>query len=389
MKYQIRKIALLAALLLSLLAGCTMPEEDAPNIYPAPPPFDFSGKVELSLVAAGDNLIHAPIYRQAKERAGGSGFDFTAAYQPISGIIADADLAYINQETPLGGTELGLGNYPLFNSPQELGTHLVNMGFNLISQANNHVLDAGKQGFYNTISFWRAQPDVIMAGAVANAADDVIQVLECQDVKIALLAYTYGTNGLALPASAEGSVKYIDDDLMIAELAAAQEQADIVLVSMHWGVEYQARPNDEQRRLAQLLADNGADVIIGTHPHVLQTAEMLTAADGREVPVFYSLGNFISAQDQPATMLGGLAEVDMTYNEADGSLDIDRMAVLPVVTHYTGHYDNITIYPLSTYTAEQAAAHGIRSKHSFSREYLVQLFDERIPAELQDRRTDF
>ncbi|HIU10908.1 MAG TPA: CapA family protein [Candidatus Avidehalobacter gallistercoris] len=389
MKYPIKKFAMLAVLLLGVLASCNMPEEYAPNIRPTPPPFDFSSKVELSLIAAGDNLIHAPIYRQAKERAGGNGFDFTDAYQPVAELIADADLAYINQETPLGGTKLGLSNYPLFNSPQELGTHLVNMGFNLISQANNHVLDAGKQGFYNTISFWRAQPDVLMAGIVANAEDDVIQVLEYQDVKIALLAYTYGTNGLALPASAEGSVKYIDDDLIKTELAAAQEQADIVLVSMHWGVEYQARPNDEQLRLAQLLADNGADIIIGTHPHVLQTAEMLTAADGRKVPVFYSLGNFISAQDQPATMLGGLAEVDMTYNKADGSLEIDRMAVLPVVTHYTGHYDNITVYPLTTYTAEQAASHGIRSKHSFSREYLVKLFDERIPAELQDRRTNF
>lgn len=387
MLHRFKKI-ILALLLLAALAGC----EASPGplaIAPAPPPYDFSNKVKLSLVAVGDNLIHAPIWRQAKARAGGEGYDFTAAYQPVAELIADADLAYINQETPLGGEALGLGNYPLFNSPQELGTHLVDMGFNLISQANNHVLDAGRRGFENTISFWRAQPGVVMAGIVADDTDDVLQILECKGLKVAFLAYTYGTNGLALPASYPGSVKYIDDELIKTELAAANEQADIVIVSMHWGAEYQAKPNAEQRRLAQLLADNGADIVIGAHPHVLQTAEMLTAADGREVPVFYSLGNFISAQDQPATMLGGLAELDMTYNKATASLRIDHMAVLPLVTHYTGVYDNITVYPLSTYTKEQADAHGIRLKHAFSREYLVRLFEERIPADLQDRRTNF
>jgi poly-gamma-glutamate synthesis protein (capsule biosynthesis protein) len=378
-------IALLLAAL-CLLSACDVSLSD---ITPSPAKYAplESTEVNLTLIGAGDNLIHGPIYRQAKERTGGSGFDFTPAYSQIADYISEADLAFINQETPLGGTELGLSSYPMFNSPQEVGTHLIGMGFNLISHANNHVLDAGKRGFFNTIEFWRKQSDVIMAGIAASQADDTIKVLEYGDVRVALLAYTYGTNGLSLPTSTGGIVKYIDDELIVSELEQAREAADIVIVSMHWGVEYQSQPNDEQKRLAMLIAENGANIIIGTHPHVLQTAELLSTSDGREVPVFYSLGNLISAQNKPATMLGGLAEVDMTYDKADGSLTINKMGVIPVVTDYTGNYDNITVYPLAKYTAEQARAHGVHAQNSsFTLDYLKNLFNERIPEEYRDLR---
>ena len=375
-----RTAALISLLLCLVLAGCTQAHTDVPSLPEQSIPDNT--KVELSLIAAGDNLIHGPIYRQAEERAGGSGFDFTAAYQPIAAYIAEADLAFVNQETPLGGTELGLSSYPMFNSPQQLGTHLINMGFNLISHANNHVLDAREKGLLNSAAFWRAQKGVIMAGIAANEADDTLQILECKGLRVALLAYTYGTNGLKLPKDSPAIVKLIDDDLITSELALANEAADIVIVSMHWGAEYQATPNEEQKRLAHLLAENGADIIIGTHPHVLQTAELLQTTDGRSVPVFYSLGNFISAQNKPATMLGGLAELRLTFDTADKSLTVDHMAVIPIVNHFTGNYNNITVYPLADYTEAQAAAHGV----NLTRDYLVNLFEERIPPELQDRR---
>lgn len=373
-KYYHTLSALLLAALLPTLSACDATEDV--HTIPIPPRRDTT--VELTLIAAGDNLIHGPIFRQAAERAADGGFDFTAAYQPIADYIADADLAFINQETPLGGTALGLRSYPMFNSPQELGTHLVNIGFNLISHANNHVLDAGSKGFANTISFWRTQPDAIMAGIAADAADDTIRTLEYAGLDIALLAYTYGANGLSLPVSSHGIIKYINDDLICRELAAANEVADIVIVSMHWGVEYQDEPNAEQHRLAQLAADNGADIIIGTHPHVLQTAEMLQTADGRSVPVFYSLGNLISAQNKPETMLGALAELEFTYDAADDSISYDDINIIPVVNHFTGNYDNITVYPLAEYTAEQAAAHGVSG---ISTDYLHRLYAERIPQE--------
>lgn len=385
------KTCVLPLALVLTLTGCTLESQTADDDVSAIPlPPRQQTKVELTLLAAGDNLIHGPIYRQANERTGGSGFDFTPAYERIAPYVANADIAFINQETPLGGTELGLRSYPMFNSPQELGTHLIGMGFNLISHANNHVLDAGSRGFNNTISFWRSQNDAIMAGIAANKADDIIRTIEIKSeikseiaskadsVSVALLAYTYGTNYLTLPASSDGIIKYIDDDLIISELQQANETADIVIVSMHWGVEYQATPNAEQQRLAQLAADNGADIIIGTHPHVIQTAEILTTADGREVPVFYSLGNLISAQNKPATMLGTLAEVDFTYDLATDTITWDDIDIIPVVNHYTGNYDNITVYPLAEYTEDMAASHGVSG---LTRDYLVNLYTERTPEE--------
>lgn len=343
--------------------------------------------VNLTLIAVGDNLIHGPIYRQANERSNNSGFDFRPAYQQIASYLAKADLALMNQETPLGGTELGLSSYPQFNSPQELGEQMIELGFNMFSHANNHVLDAGQRGFNNTIAFWRrqsAEKPVIMAGIAADREDDQLQILQVKDLKIALLAYTYGTNGLRLPKSSSGIIKYLDDDLICQELDKAIAEANIVIVSVHWGQEYQANANNEQKRLAQLMADNGADIIIGSHPHVLQGVEMLSTPDGRQVPVFYSLGNFISAQNRPDTMLGGMAKVQMVYDKATGKLSLTELGIIPLVTDYTASYKNITIYPLNSYTEAQANRHGVRaSNSSFSLAYLKKLFNQRVPEEYQ------
>lgn len=343
--------------------------------------------VNLTLIAVGDNLIHGPIYRQANERSNNSGFDFRPAYQQIASYLAEADLALMNQETPLGGTELGLSSYPQFNSPQELGEQMIELGFNMFSHANNHVLDAGQRGFNNTIVFWRrqsAEKPVIMAGIAADREDDRLQILQVKDLKIALLAYTYGTNGLRLPKSSSGIIKYLDDDLICQELDKAIAEANIVIVSVHWGQEYQANANNEQKRLAQLMADNGADIIIGSHPHVLQGVEMLSTPDGRQVPVFYSLGNFISAQNRPDTMLGGMAKVQMVYDKATGKLSLTELGIIPLVTDYTASYKNITIYPLNSYTEAQANRHGVRANNSsFSLAYLKKLFNQRVPEEYQ------
>ena len=343
--------------------------------------------VNLTLIAVGDNLIHGPIYRQANERSNNSGFDFRPAYQQIASYLAEADLALMNQETPLGGTELGLSSYPQFNSPQELGEQMIELGFNMFSHANNHVLDAGQRGFNNTIAFWRrqsAEKPVIMAGIAADREDDQLQILQVKDLKIALLAYTYGTNGLRLPKSSSGIIKYLDDDLICQELDKAIAEANIVIVSVHWGQEYQANANNEQKRLAQLMADNGADIIIGSHPHVLQGVEMLSTPDGKQVPVFYSLGNFISAQNRPDTMLGGMAKVQMVYDKATGKLSLTELGIIPLVTDYSASYKNITIYPLNSYTESQANRHGVRaSNSSFSLAYLKKLFNQRVPEEYQ------
>lgn len=395
MKLNLKKhktLLLIFTLLMSLfIAGCsedvvapTQPEVIAPVVEEVE-----DTTIELSMLAVGDNLIHGPIYRQAAENAiiVGEPYNFYPAYKNIIPYLEGKDLKFINQETPLGGTELTLSSYPMFNSPQELGVFLVEIGFNMISHANNHVIDKGSSGFFNTIEFWETQEvnDVIMAGIAADEASDEIQILEVEGVKVALLAYTYGTNGLSLPSSSTGIVKLISDDLILTEVAQAQELADIIVVSMHWGSEYQSAQNAEQERLAQMMADAGVDIIIGTHPHVLQNVDILTGEQGNQTAVFYSLGNFISAQATTATMIGGMAEIQMNYDTETGDLDFSKVALIPIVNHYTAGYEDITIYPLVDYTEELASAHGIRSSYSyFSLDYIYEEVESRVDAKYID-----
>lgn len=350
-------------------------EEEPPLVSPEPLTTSSSQEVSLHLVAVGDNLIHGPIYREAAVRTGGEGFDFQPVYELVAPYVANADLAFINQETPLGGTELGLSSYPQFNSPQELGDCLTNLGFNLISHANNHVLDQGEKGFANTLHYWSGQEKAVMAGIYSDQTTAAqVPVLEKDGVSVAFLAYTYGTNGLVLPADSNGDVAYIDEERMLSDIKKAHEAADIVIVSMHWGMEYQQTPTEKQKQLAAQLAAADVDIVLGHHPHVIQPVTVLEQPDGGSTVVYYSLGNFVSNQDNPATMLGGMAAVDFVYQMEEDQVVFDSIRFIPLVTHYGKKFSDTKIYPLADYTEELAAQHGIRQKNAdFSLDYLTKL----------------
>ncbi|MGI5824080.1 MAG: CapA family protein [Bacillota bacterium] len=316
-------------------------------------------KTEISLLAVGDDLIHGPIYRQAKERGNGA-YDFSFAYESIAPYLEGYDFKLINQETPLGGEEMGLSSYPMFNSPTQLGDYLTSIGFNLVSHANNHALDAGEQGLIHTINYWKTQTGVTMAGAYANSEEaSTLQIVEKDGVKIAFLAYTYGTNGLSLPSESPVVINYINEDRMKAQIAKAEEAADITLVMMHWGEEYQQQSNEEQQTLAKMMAESDVDIIIGSHPHVIQEVETLQQADGGKCLCFYSLGNFISAQDKPATMLGGMASIKMNYDADNDLINFEKVEFIPIINQFSGGYSNIHIIPLAQYTEQAAAEHGV------------------------------
>ncbi len=333
---------------------------------------------KISILAVGDNLIHGPIHRQAKARGNGA-YDFSFAYEQIVPYLADYDFKLINQETPLGGEELGLSSYPLFNSPTQLGDYLVSVGFNLVSHANNHVLDAGEHGLANTINYWKNQTSVTMAGVYANSEEAAnLQIVEKDNVKIAFLAYTYGTNGLSLPADAPEVINYIDKEKMQSQIAQAEAVADITLVMMHWGVEYQPQSNAEQQELAQMMANADVDIIIGSHPHVIQEVTTLEQPDGGKCVCFYSLGNFISAQDKPATMLGGMASVKLKYQKDTKQINYESIEFIPIVNQFNNGYTDVHIIPLAKYTDEDAAAHGVSG---VSCEYFQNLLNNTVSRE--------
>lgn len=323
-------------------------------------------KMSVRLIGVGDDLIHEGIYSQARKRAGGKGYDFEFAYKEMEEIIKLADIASINQETMLADI-YEPSSYPFFNSPTQLGKHLVNIGFDVFNQANNHSLDKGAKGIISTLDFWRTQPQAQVIGIYRDEDDyNKIRTVEKNGISFAFIGMTELTNGLNLPNGSPIVLMQTSDEQKIKDrIEKAKEIADVVVINVHWGVEYTHTPNNIQRNLAKKMVDWGADIILGHHPHVIQPVEYITRNDGTKGIVVYSLGNFISAQSEGPRMIGGMLDITITkgYNEnKNGNIEIANARFIPVVTHYGKGYSNIKTYPFSSYTKEQAQTHGVRQQ---------------------------
>lgn len=340
----------------------------------------------VSFVAVGDNLIHDTVYEQAETRSSG-GYDFSYAYQYVADLISEPDVAILNQET-LISTEHNPSSYPTFNSPQEVGEEMLEIGFDVFNIATNHSLDKGESGLISTINYWKskdtADKDILTTGAYLNEEDyQTIPTHEVNGIKIAYVGFTESTNGLSLPSDSEVILMLAEDEERLKErIMAADAIADVVIVNAHWGEEYSHRPNSTQRDLAEKMASWGADVIIGTHPHVIQPVEYVDNGRGGQTLVAYSLGNFISAQNKSATMLGGMLNFEVVKNHETGKITFENVKFSGVVNHYGSGMSNIRIYPLADYTQELAGAHGMVSRNSeFDREYLQSLLEEVVDEE--------
>ena len=315
--------------------------------------------------AAGDNLLHDGLYLQAARRAqkeGRSGYDFTALYEHVFPLFSGSDLNLINAET-LFSDELEPSAYPRFCSPGDAGRALYDMGFNVFFLANNHIYDKGAEGLASTMRFWDSMPqDIAVSGLSPVGEEAPVPVLEKDGVRFACLAFTEMTNGLPTPSGAAYHVTLLSDEEEVRDqIERARRQADFVIVSAHWGTENTHTVSQSQRAWAQKLADWGADLILGTHPHVVQPIETVTSADGRTVPVAYSLGNFVSAQIPLDNLVGIVLRFTAEKTEwPDGrtETEIRDLAAVPVVMHYDANFANLRLYPFSSYTEELAASHG-------------------------------
>ena len=333
---------------------------------------------KVTFAAVGDNLIHDTLYEQAAGRSS-SGYDFAYAYERIADKIAEPDVAILNQETIIS-TEHNVSSYPMFNSPVEVGEEMLEIGFDVFNIATNHSLDCGEKGLASAINFWRSK-NAVTCGAYLNNDDmSIIPMNEVNGVKIAYLGFTESTNGLSLPEDSEVIlVKAQDESLIQQRIIEANKKADLVIVSAHWGSEYTHEPTDYQRELAGKLASWGADVIIGTHPHVIQPVEYITNSDGRKTLVAYSLGNFISAQNRGPRMLGGMLNFEIVKNNTTGEIAFENVKFSGVVTHFGYGCTNIRVYPLDAYTEELASKHGVKNKTAdFSLQYLYDILNEVI-----------
>ena len=394
-----RKLAALCLAVL-VLAGCSekenLPANAAPAqpsaslLSPTPTPEPEPEVYQVRFSATGDNLIHDVLYRQAQRRAGGSGYDFSYCYDNLREFYGEFDLNWINQETLVTDT-LEPSSYPCFSTPGQMGRDLYELGMRAFSLSNNHTYDQGAQGITDTLAYWNGMPrDITFSGLYSDGMENEGVVLRQQDgITFAFLSYTEYTNGIPTPAGAPAHVIYTSETETIRnQVELAAQLADFVIVSCHWGVENSHQVTSGQQQLAQQLADWGADLIIGTHPHVVQDAQWLTAQDGRQVFVAYSLGNSLSAQSQPDQMVGLILTVKFEKTiRPDGSqtLGMSDPKLVPLVNHYDAGYSNIRLYLLRDYPEELALQHGVRAEHpDFDRTYIQNLLQQTVQADFLD-----
>ena len=365
------------------------------------PPTPNPQEKRISFLACGDNVGHDSVLADAKKRATAQSYpyNFAPMYDGILPLLRSTDIKFINQETITGDEKYGYHGYPSFNTPQDMGRTLVDLGFDVVNIASNHMLDMKAACLTSAIQFWKSQSSVLMIGGYENQTDfDTVRVFDYEGIRIAFLSYTYGTNGYTLDAGSSLIIPYINEADIRRQVAAAKSQADLVFVSMHWGTDSSLTVTNEQKKYAAILAELNVDVVIGHHSHTLQDMEWKDGTNGHKTLVIYSLGNLLHSMyyDTQYTpnysfLVGGIATFDIV-KKADGTLTVENPMYRPTVCHYTKdptgayHAANFQIYELKDYTQELCAQHGALVQHKFNLDDLYayvrkQVSPEFLPAE--------
>jgi len=313
---------------------------------------------------------------------GKGGYDFNPIFKLIKPIIKKADLAIVNQETILGGKELGVSGYPTFNGPYELGDAIANAGFDVVLQSNNHSLDKGKQGIYNCLNFWKKYPKIKTVGInTSEAQKKKLCIYKKNGIKVAILNYTYGTNGIPLPKDMPYAVNYLVKDEVINDIKRAEKEADFTIVCPHWGTEYYRGITDYQKTWSKIFVENGVDLVLGAHPHVIEPIKYVTdKKTGHKMLVYYSLGNFVNSTMSDGRVgdryVGGIAKVKLKRG-ADNKVRIVKYGVKATVMHNGGTKYGSRVYPLSKYTEELAKKNVMKAQdYMFSLDFCKKVCNE-------------
>lgn len=327
---------------------------------------------DINLMALGDNLMHMGIVYTGRMEDKSYNYDFL--FQNMTDFLQYADLKAINQETILGGNNRGFSGFPYFNSPTEVGDAIAAAGFNIVTHATNHAADQQIDGLLYCANFWSQYPDITMVG-ISEEENPPIHYLTVKDHTFAILNYTYGPNVETIPKSIIGHLNILCNfnpdtgrldftninPKVLEDIAEAKENADFVIVFPHWGTEYASTPSKYQQKFALQMTEAGADIIIGTHPHVPQPVEWITAENGNTSLCYYSLGNYVSTQKTALSMLEEMAWVSFHVTEEGIAINPEKSGVIPLVCHYRSNPVRLeNVYLLEEYTEEMAARHGIR-----------------------------
>lgn len=367
-------LALLGACIVVTGAACNKTEEQPTAMGTADIIFEIDSEPEdkpeegsFNMSIAGDYIIYDSMYAEANINTGGIGYDFSPMVQNLKQFTEKCDVNYYNQETILGGTEMGISSYPCFISPQEAGDAMVDLGYNLVSTATNHALDGGEMGILNSCEYWKKQNGVFMTGTFESSeARDEIHVLECNGITYTMLNYTYATNGIPVPDGKDYLVNIWPTDLAIndpeydteyqkykeqvkKDIEAVRDRVDFLIVAIHAGVEYAPSESAYQDDMAQFLADNGVNLVIGTHPHVIEPARYI----GNTL-VYYSLGNLLCAQMQDeeynkVTSILATFTVKKTTENGDSKITFENMDNQLMYSYYNqATWSDFKVIPFSS-----------------------------------------
>ena len=370
----------------------TTAEETTTTTTAPPVPDDIS----VSFLCVGDNLVQTKVYEQAHKWAADGTYDFTKTYENVKSIVESADVAIINQETLICGGDYPIsGSGKMFCSPVQLGDAMVDLGFDVFTMANNHMLDRRIDGLEASINYWDGMMEkypILALGAYRNEEDqNRIRVQEYNGMKVAYLSYCEMLNGFSIPAGSPIKIGMTSDEaLMERQIKEANELADAVIVATHWGWEDTNAVSPAVKELAKKLVDWGADVIIGTHSHTAETMEYITRADGTKGFVFYSLGNFVSAQTDNFNVVGEMGGFNLVKHGDTGETTVEDITCRPVITHYDAGWANLRLFPYNMYTEELANSHALPYTHvypetakSFGMKTINSIIENNIPEEFR------
>lgn len=371
MKTISRKITCLIFLMFVMSLSGTLQLKAATNIQ--------TENATVTVRMVGDILLHDGVNKACKTD---DGYDYNVLFNNVRELIESADIAIVNQEVVIGGLELGVSGYPCFNAPYEVADALYNAGFDVICHGTNHALDKGKKGIINCLNNWRNKyPSVKVLGIYDNEMDyEEVYITEVKGIRIAILNYTYGTNGISMPSGMPYAVALLKEDKIMKDIAYAEENADFTIVCPHWGDEYRLSANSYQEKLAMQMTQMGADLIIGTHPHVIEPIEQIVASNGNTSICYYSIGNFVNwtsgrGKNISNRMIGGMSET--IISKSNNRAYIKEYDVIPLVCHLEERQNGVTTYLLSDYTEELSLQNAIRKQDSnFSEEYCRELVDK-------------
>lgn len=331
-------LALFIFLIFKLSSVIFVPKDNSKEIQIA----ETSSKPEpitIHISAFGDTMCHLTNIKNAYDSSS-KDYDFSNVFKNIRKYTENADITIGNLETTFAGSSRGYTGYPTFNAPEILGQNLKDIGVDVLTTANNHCMDKGISGLVSTLNFLDNYGIAHTGTSRSEDEQNTILIKDVNGIKIAFLSYTYGTNGITVPSDKTYSVNLIDKDLIKKHIASAKEQnVDVICVSMHWGIEYKLKPNSTQEELSDFLFENGVDIILGSHPHVLEPMKKrtITLNDGttKDGFVIYSLGNFVSGQVYANTKSTVILDIQITKN-SEGKISIDSVNYTPIYLYDNG-----------------------------------------------------